>query len=376
MKRVILTTGGTGGHIFPALAVAEELRRRFPDIEFLFIGGMYGPERDIVSAAGIPFAGLPVRGVLGRGLRAVSALFGLGVSTVRAMRLIGSFNPDAIIGFGGYAAFAACMAGKLREKPVAVHEQNSVPGLANKLLGKVVDRVFISMSDPQEQFQPRKTVLTGNPVRDAILALRTARRDDAATEKRLLVVGGSLGAKAVNKAVTDMLPMLRDAGVTVHHQTGKADFAAVEAAYREAGMQGCIVEPFIHDMAAAYAGADLVLCRAGATTVAELTVAGKPAVFIPFPHATHNHQVHNARYLETQGAALVVEERQLAPASEDSVDLAAMVTGLLNDRTRLTAMAGAAHKLGWPEAAANVASGLMDITRKAPLESLVPKSDR
>ncbi|UZP67296.1 undecaprenyldiphospho-muramoylpentapeptide beta-N-acetylglucosaminyltransferase [Desulfovibrio mangrovi] len=370
MKRFVLTTGGTGGHIFPALAVAEELRKRFPDAEFLFVGGEYGPERDIVTRAGIEFVGLPVRGVLGRGLRAVGAVFGLAKATVRAMGIIGSFNPDAVIGFGGYAAFAACMGAKLREKPVAVHEQNSVPGLANKLLGKVADRIFISMPDPDEHFLPRKTVLTGNPVRANIRALRELPVNETGS-RRLLVVGGSLGARAVNTAVMAMLPTLREAGVTVHHQTGQADLERVRAAYEEAGMQGCTVEAFIDDMATAYAQADLVLCRAGATTVAELTVAGKPAVFIPFPYATHNHQVHNARFLERQGAALVVEERQLAADSAESVDLPALVTALICDSGRLKMMAQASRKQGWPEAAANVASGLLDITRKAPLASLV-----
>jgi UDP-N-acetylglucosamine--N-acetylmuramyl-(pentapeptide) pyrophosphoryl-undecaprenol N-acetylglucosamine transferase len=370
MQRVVFTTGGTGGHIFPALAVAEELRKRFPEAEFLFIGGEYGPERDIVTRAGIEFVGLPVRGVLGRGVRAVGAVFGLAAATVRAMGIIGRFNPDAVIGFGGYAAFAACMAAKLREKPVAVHEQNSVPGLANKLIAKVADRVFISMPDPAENFLPRKTVLTGNPVRADIRALRDHSMNTTGA-RRLLVVGGSLGARAVNTAIIAMLPALRDAGVSVQHQTGQADFERVTAAYAEAGMQDCIVSPFIDDMASAYAQADLVLCRAGATTVAELTVAGKPAVFIPFPHATHNHQVHNARYLERQGAALVVEERQLAEGAADFVEISTLVTELICDASRLKTMAGASRRQGWPEAAANVASGLLDITRKAPLASLV-----
>ncbi len=378
MRRIVLTTGGTGGHVFPALAVAEELRSRFPEVEFLFIGGAYGPERELVAHAGLPFAALPVRGVLGRGVRAVGAVCGLAVATGKAMRLLGQFRPDAVIGFGGYAAFAACMAGKLREMPVAIHEQNSVPGLANRLLAKMVDRVFISMPDPEEQFLPRKTVLTGNPVRAGIRALR--ERGYAAPQQgespRLLVAGGSLGARAVNTAVVAMLPELRSAGVRIHHQTGKADHERVSAAYAAAGMADCRVEPFIDDMAAAYAEAHLVLCRAGATTVAELTVAGRPAVFVPFPHATHNHQVHNARYLERQGAALVVEEQQLQGAAQAEhgaaqMDLATVVSGLLGDAGRLSAMAAASARCGWPEAAANVASGLMDIVRKKPLSSLV-----
>lgn len=365
MKRVMLTTGGTGGHIFPALAVVEEISARFPDAEFLFVGGEYGPERNIVTRAGIPFEGLPVRGVLGRGIKAIGALCGMTMGILRALRLIGKFQPDVIIGFGGYAAFAACMAGKLREIPVAVHEQNSIPGLANRMIGKMAERIFISMPDPDEHFSRHKTVLTGNPVRNAIVELRGTEKKNSMV-KRLLVVGGSLGARAINQAVIDMLPQLHAAGVHIVHQTGTADCERVQAAYTEAGMGHCVVSPFIDDMAMAYAESDVVLCRAGATTIAEITVAGKPAIFIPFPHATHNHQVHNARFLEERGAAFVVEENALA-----TTDVAALLNDLFIHPERLDSMASASRKEGKPAAAASVVSGMIDILRKTPLQAEV-----
>ncbi|MEZ6853455.1 undecaprenyldiphospho-muramoylpentapeptide beta-N-acetylglucosaminyltransferase [Halodesulfovibrio aestuarii] len=366
MKRVVLTTGGTGGHVFPALAVAEEIRRRFPDAEFLFIGGKYGPERQMVERAGIPFVGLPVRGVLGRGIKAIGALVGLGISTLKSMRIIRKFNPEVVIGFGGYAAVAGCVGGKLCGVPVSIHEQNSVPGLTNRLLSKVAQRIFISLPDEQEFFEPDYTVLTGNPVRAAIADIRCVFKTLDADAPSVLICGGSLGAKAVNSAVVGMLPTLKKLGCIIHHQTGQADLESIRTAYKEAGMEQCTVEPFIDDMAAAYAAADLVICRAGATTIAELTVAGKPALFIPFPYATHNHQVHNARYLESKGAAVVVEERELVQKDMNSI-----VTELLTNDQKLQSMSEAAKKLGRPEAAANVVSCVMDLLPKVSLESLV-----
>ena len=367
MQRVMLTTGGTGGHIFPALAVAEEMRERFPDVEFLFVGGEYGPEREIVGRASIPFKGLPVRGVLGRGFRAVGAAFGMLRGILRAMHIIGKFKPDVIIGFGGYAAFASCLAGRLRGVPVAIHEQNSVPGVANKLVGRWADRIFISLPDNEGYFDRTRTVLTGNPVRKDIMALRSAEKAGKNTPPRLLVVGGSLGAKALNDAVIAMLPELQRAGIAIRHQTGKVDEERVQAAYAkfcvDSGKLQCTASAFITDMAKAYAESDIVLCRAGATTVAELTVAGKPAVFVPFPHATHNHQVHNARHLVDCGAALMVEEKELHPAL-----LANELTSLLQDEGRITDMADASRMHGRPEAAAAVVSGAMDILYKKPLK--------
>ncbi len=358
MERVILTTGGTGGHIFPALAVAEEIRGRFPGVRILFLGGDKGPERYLAPKAGLEFVGLPAEGVLGRGWRSLIGCLRLGQGCVQAMLLLGRFRPEAVLGFGGYAAFSGVLAGVLRGVPTAVHEQNSVPGAANRLLGRVVKRIFLSYPDTQEIFNPAKAMLTGNPVRAEIGKLAECGPEEATTgwsdrPMRLLVLGGSQGAAALNTAMLRALPKLKEAGVLIRHQTGKVDFERVEAGYRDVTGEPDGVVPFIEEMAEAYGWADLVLCRAGATTAAELTVAGKPSVLVPFPYATHDHQTVNARFLEEAGAGVLLDEKQLA-----EMDPGEMLLGLLSDQERLTAMGRAARGLGKPHAAATVVTEL------------------
>ncbi|WP_167941033.1 undecaprenyldiphospho-muramoylpentapeptide beta-N-acetylglucosaminyltransferase [Desulfobaculum xiamenense] len=357
MKRVILTTGGTGGHIFPALAVAEELKRRHPDIRILFVGGRYGREADFAAEAGLEFVGLPVRGVLGRGLKAVSALFGMARAVVQAIGIIGSFAPDAVVGFGGYASFAPVLAARLRGVPCAVHEQNSVPGASNRLLAKLAKRVFLSFPDTHKAFSAAKCILTGNPVRDLIRKMADEPFVQRTT-RHLLVVGGSLGARALNDAVIANISGLRDAGFELRHQTGEADLARVKTAYTNAGVDTeTSVAPFIRDMKDAYRWADIVLCRSGATTVAELAVAGKPSVLVPFPYATHDHQTVNARFLADSGAAIIVPQAELA-----GKDLTQLITDILSEPGRLARMADAARALGAPNAAAKLAEGIENMT--------------
>lgn len=352
MKRVILTTGGTGGHIFPALAVAEALRAENPGVELLFVGGTYGPEAELASKAGLEFHGLPVRGMLGRGVRGVVAAGRMGVNVLRAVALLRRWKPAVVAGFGGYASFPCLAAAGMLGVPALLQEQNSIPGAANRLAARFVRRVCLSFEDAEKYFPDGKSVFTGNPVREAIRdAALAARGDDS---RRLLVLGGSLGAKSVNEAVVQTLPMLRDAGVEIFHQTGRTDYERTCEAYRAAGAdpsggETC-VRPFIEDMAGAYGWADLVVCRAGATTVAELCVAGRPSILVPFPHATHNHQVMNGRSLEKAGAGIVVEEKNLS-----AIDLAGRITGLLADRDALRTMGTAAEGLGRPDAANRVA---------------------
>lgn len=357
LERIILTTGGTGGHVFPALAVAEELRARRPDAAILFVGGAYGPEGDMAARAGLPFAALPVRGVFGRGLGALTAAWSLGWGLGQAVRLVREFRPQAVVGFGGYAGFCALGAAVLLRLPTAIHEQNAVPGMANRLLGRLADRVFLSFPDETSAFPARKRLLTGNPVRAAIRSLRGASAPRTDADRHLLVIGGSQGARAVNEAVLGAAPRLLAGGVRLRLMTGPRHLEAVRERGRALGLPldapTCQVTAFIEDMAEAYGWADLVLCRAGATTAAELTAAGKPALFIPFPHATHGHQLANALALRQAGAALVVEEKDL-PAT----DLASTILGLLADPARLAAMAEASAAQGRPGAAAALADEL------------------
>lgn len=368
LERVILTTGGTGGHIFPALAVADALKAENPNIRILFVGGLYGIEKELVPAHGIEFVGLPVRGILGKGIKAVGAVCAMLRALVKARTIVKKFRPQAVIGFGGYAAVSAVTAARLCGVPCAVHEQNSVAGMANRLLGNVVQRVFLSFPDKKQFFDARKTMLTGNPVRQDIFAQgnNTNAKETATpatgTQRHLLVMGGSLGARAINDAVLAAAPALCAAGVEIIHQTGKADFERVQAAYKQlnAPVQ---TRAFIDNMAEIYAWADIALCRSGASSVFELAAAEVPAIFVPFPHATHNHQHHNAAYLAEQGAALLVEQQELTAAqtTDKKTDIAALITSLFSDPARVHDMAQRCGALAKPHAADDIATALAEL---------------
>ena len=355
MQRVILTTGGTGGHIFPALAVAEELLERHPDARVLFVGGRRGKEGEFARRAGLEFVGLPVRGVVGGGLRSLGAVVWLTRSLWRAWNLMRTFKPDVVLGFGGYAGFAPVVAAWVRGVPRAIHEQNCLPGFSNRILGGLCRRVLLSFPDVNHVFNARRTVLTGNPVRREI---RELGKRDAATRpggRRLLVFGGSQGARAINDKVLEALPTLAGREYELWHQTGEADEERVRQAYEalDWGSRRHRAEAFIHDMEEAYSWADLVLCRAGATTVAELAVAGLPSILVPYPHATHGHQDWNAKYLEDAGAAAVLKQSLL-----EEMDLAQALEAFVENPERLERMARAARTLGRPDAAKAVVDEL------------------
>ncbi|OLN25840.1 UDP-N-acetylglucosamine--N-acetylmuramyl-(pentapeptide) pyrophosphoryl-undecaprenol N-acetylglucosamine transferase [Desulfovibrio sp. DV] len=362
MTRIILTTGGTGGHIFPALAVAEALRRLEPEADLLFMGGA-GPEGELATKAGLPFIGLPAKGVFGRGLRALAAPFWMARAFGLAVSHIRTFTPDVVAGFGGYAGFIPVAAARLMGVPTAIHEQNSVPGVTNKVLGRVVDRIYVTYPDTTGAFPAKRTVRLGNPIRAGIAAPSPAHPGS----KHLLVLGGSQGARAINDAVMAILPQLLDAGVKVRLQAGRADFDRIGAHAADilagrphlGGGPDVVIENFIDDMAAAYAWADLVLARAGATTLAEVTAAGKPSFLIPFPFATHDHQSVNAAFLAKAGAAEVVAQSALP-----GFDLAGALVTLLADPDRLAAMGRAAANEALPDAAERIAAALLGMAVK------------
>ena len=346
MERLLLTTGGTGGHIFPALAVAEALRALPPQARILFVGSDYGPEARLAAAAGLDFAGLPVRGFVGRGIRAVGAAARMLAAAGRALAVVRRFRPQAVAGFGGYAAFAPMLAGRCLGVPCVLHEQNAVPGASNRLLARLARRICLSLPGT-EGFPQEKCVLTGNPVRAAVAAV--GERPRTFSGRRLLIMGGSLGAHALNAYMPGQLARLRAAGVEIRHQTGRADEDAVRAAYTAAGYDPACVTAFIDDMAAAYAWADLALCRAGATSVAELCAAGVPSILVPFPFAAHDHQTRNAEALRAAGAALLVAQRDM-----DAADIAGQALRLLDDPARRESMSAAARRHARPDAAERV----------------------
>ncbi|MBO4301287.1 MAG: undecaprenyldiphospho-muramoylpentapeptide beta-N-acetylglucosaminyltransferase [Desulfovibrio sp.] len=350
MNRVLLTTGGTGGHIFPALAVAEELRRRQSDIALLFVGSHYGPEKRLAGKAGVPFRGLHVRGILGRGARAVGAALHMAVAVSQAVGIIREFRPDVVAGFGGYAAFAPMFAGWLLGVPCVLHEQNAIAGTSNRFLARLSRRVCVSL--PQtEGFKASKCVLVGNPVRAAVRELE--RKTACVDSQHLLVVGGSQGAHSLNAFMVEHLANFRAAGVHLWHQTGEREEAAIREAYTRAGYESTCATAFIDNMAEAYAWADVVLCRAGASTVAELCAAGLPSVLVPFPHAIHDHQTRNAAALERCGAAILVPEQDMEKRELENVLLR-----LLHDHRERERMGRAALACARPDAASSVVAVL------------------
>lgn len=346
--RLLLAGGGTGGHLFPAVALAEQLRHEDPAGEVLFVGTERGLEFRLLPELGWPLRTIPMSGWAGLGLAArFRAVGGLVKSLGQSRRIIKSFRPDVVVGVGGYASVPVLLAARLGGVPYLIHEQNAWPGLANRLLGRWARRVCLSFNEAGKAFRRAPVVLTGNPVRAAMERCPELPGD----ESRLLVFGGSHGARAINRVMVAALPQLtRWRGVLqIIHQTGASEVETVRAGYRAAGWPEVEVVPFITDMAAAYARASLVVCRAGATTLAELTACGRPAVLIPYPFAANNHQMLNAQALASKGAAIMIEERDLK-----AEELGLLIDGLLADRARLVSMSATARSLARPGAAARL----------------------
>ncbi|HEY5636654.1 MAG TPA: undecaprenyldiphospho-muramoylpentapeptide beta-N-acetylglucosaminyltransferase [Burkholderiales bacterium] len=347
---VLIMAGGTGGHIFPGLAVAEALRAA--GCEVVWLGARGGMEERLVPPHGIRAAWIRARALRGRRLLGQLLFpFGLLVAFWQSARAIFALRPDVVLGLGGYVAFPGGMMASLLARPLAVHEQNAVPGLANRVLSALADRVMVGFPGALKNGE-----WTGNPVRDAIVALPAPETRFVARSGplRVLVLGGSLGAQALNETLPRalaLIPPVRRPGVV--HQSGERHLEALREAYAAAGVEGELVA-FIEDMAHRYAEADLVICRAGALTVAELAAAGVAAVLVPYPHAVDDHQTANARFLVEQDAAVLIAQGEFTPQR-----LAGVIEGF--DRPRLLGMAQRARALGKPGAAATVAARCMEL---------------
>ncbi len=343
--RMLLAGGGTGGHLFPAVAIAQQLLQEQPQAQVLFVGTQRGLEQRLIPQLGYALETVDMVGVVGRGWRGrLEILPKLLKSVVRGRTIIRQFKPDIVVGVGGYASVPLLLAARLAGLPCLIHEQNAFPGLSNKLLGRLAQRVCISFAQSAGAFSANKTVVTGNPLRQGFDSI-AAKLPDPGT---LLIFGGSRGARAINEAVVEMLPLLQEWSECprILHQTGEEDCAWVRNAYQQAGFDPQQVVPFIDDMAQAYGNAHLVVCRAGATTLAELAVTGRPALMIPFPHAAADHQMANARAFEDLGAAEVLPQRMLSGEV-----LAMRIQIMFNDRERLQQMAAQCRSLGQPGAA-------------------------
>jgi UDP-N-acetylglucosamine--N-acetylmuramyl-(pentapeptide) pyrophosphoryl-undecaprenol N-acetylglucosamine transferase len=344
--RAILAGGGTGGHVIPALAIANELKKSY-DAELLFIGTGRGIETRLVPAAGYPLKLVRVGALknVSPMTRAKTA-FDLPRAVWDASRMLNEFTPDVVIGVGGYASGPAMLAAVVKHIATLAFEPNVVPGFANRVVARFVSGAAVHFAETAKYF--RHAEVTGVPVRHAFFEI-PSKAGGTAT---LLVFGGSQGAHAINEAMKRCLPELhrQSPGIHIIHQTGERDYNDALAAYQSSGASAEVFK-FIDDMPAAFARADLVVCRSGASTVAEITAAGKPAIFVPFPHAADDHQTVNALALESAGAAVLVEESKL-----DGVWLAETIAALLQDSPRLKRMSQAARSLAHPNAAHDIAA--------------------
>jgi UDP-N-acetylglucosamine--N-acetylmuramyl-(pentapeptide) pyrophosphoryl-undecaprenol N-acetylglucosamine transferase len=356
--RLLIAGGGTGGHLYPGIAVAEEVMAR-PGGEVLFVGTTRGIEARVVPAAGYPLELLEVSGLKRVGL--VRMLKGLGrvpLALARSLAIVRRFKPDVVLGVGGYASGPVVLAAALAGYPTAVQEQNSVPGFTNRTLGRFVRAVLVAFEDARPSFPARKVHMTGNPVRRRFV--ERAQAQTPGEPGTLLVVGGSQGARAVNDLVIDAAAILaaRNALPKLVHQVGAGDLDRSLERYRAVGLaERVTVRPFIEDMAGALGEAALVVGRAGALTLAELAIVGRPAVLIPLPTAADDHQTKNAGEFARAGAAVVLEQGQATGAS-----LAALLRELLGDVRRREAMTAAMRSLGRPAAARDVVEQLAAIS--------------
>ena len=341
---ILIAGGGTGGHLFPGIAIAQAFAAKDPGNRIVFVSVGNALERSILSTKGFDLKQVSVEGFKHRDVaRQVRALLKIPMGIFQAMRIIQKFRPGLVIGVGSYAAGPVAAAAWLLGVTVVVHEQNILPGLTNRLLAGIAHRIYVSFENPPAVFSPAKTRVLGNPVRQELL--QAAGYSGPKRAFTILVIGGSQGAHSINMAIVDALPHIPKQRFFFIHQTGAEDLDKVTQAYQEAGIPGK-VRAFFNDMAEPYSRADLIVCRAGATTVAEVTALGKAVIFIPFPFAADNHQVLNARKLSDAGAAETILEQNL-----DGAVLAQRIRYYEKQPQALADMAGRAADLGHPDAA-------------------------
>lgn len=343
-RTVIISGGGTGGHLYPALALGARLAERRPDLRLIYVGSRRSVERTIMGSRGVPFMALPVEGLKGRGWRTLKSLALLPWAMVLSLGLLLRTRPALVIGVGGYSSGPVVLAAWVVRIPSLILEQNARPGFTNRLLRPFARKAVVAFPSALPYFRG-KGVPLGNPVRDEFYRIGPKPRQETFS---LLVFGGSQGSRVLNKAMTETLPLLtpdRDR-LDIQHLTGPGDWAWVREAYAKAGFFRAAVTPFIEDMAEVLGRADLCLCRAGATTIAELIAARRPAILVPFAQAADNHQLLNARELERLGAAEVITESELGPDL-----LAARLRSFISDRGRAERLAARLEPLRTDRAA-------------------------
>jgi UDP-N-acetylglucosamine--N-acetylmuramyl-(pentapeptide) pyrophosphoryl-undecaprenol N-acetylglucosamine transferase len=346
---IVFAVGGTGGHLFPAIAIAQEFMARNCENRIIFLGTGKPIEVSVLSEYGFASRKISAEGIKGRGLfRQAGAMLTMVRGVFQSIGILKSEKPDLVVGMGSYSSAPVVLAAWLSRIPVVLCEQNVLPGIANRYLSRIADRVCVSFKDTMGNLPKSKIRFTGNPVRIEILQAERKKKD-MEEPFTVLILGGSQGAHAINMAVIEALKTLREIGNFFFiHQTGDTDENIVRAAYEKNRMPGD-VRAFFKDMARIYARADLVVCRAGATTVAEVSALGKPAIFIPFPHAADDHQVLNARNLCAAGASEMIHQKDLTGEL-----LAEKILNLAKNRRELEKMAEMSASLGHQDAAVNI----------------------
>ena len=358
--KVLIAGGGTGGHLFPGLALAEEFKRRDPDTLCIFVGTERGIESTIVPEYGFQLRTIDVGGLKGKSvMEKVRNLFRIPGSMCQAVFMMREYTPELVIGMGGYASAPVVFGAFLMGIKRVICEQNTIPGIANRILARFVNRVFISFSETRYLSSMKRTRLTGNPIRRS---LKESLSENGTPRQRftLLVLGGSQGAHSINEkvlAALDYLVSEKDA-LQIIHQSGNADFQWVSQVYDEKGFHAEVVQ-FIDDMSSAYRDADLVICRAGATTISELTVCGKASILIPYPFAANNHQEINAKILSERGAAKMILNGDVS-----GENLAIMIDELACDPMTLSHMRKESFSLGRPNACEDVVESCYELLGK------------
>ncbi len=353
----MIAGGGTGGHLFPGIALAEEIKTRHQDNDVLFVGTARGLEATVVPKQGFRLELIDVVGLKGKGLRGfIAGIVRLPPAFFQALALLRKERPDMVIGVGGYASGPVVLVAALTGYRTAVQEQNALPGFTNRVLGRVVDAVFVAFKDATPFFPARKVHMIGNPIRRALLD-NYLKPKIPSPRFTLLITGGSQGAHRLNLRVVEAVEALGPLGkeIKIIHQTGTRDRDEIAKQYAALGVDADVVD-FIQDMPTAYARADLIVCRAGAATLAEITVARKAAILVPFPFATDNHQEVNGRSLVEAGAALMFRESEL-----DGPKLAQAIRELHDDPARRQKMERASGLLGRPEAAREIADVCVEL---------------
>lgn len=344
--RVILAGGGTGGHIFPAISIAEEIRRRDSANEILFVGTKSGFEVERVQREGYNLKFINSGGVVRMGfIRSLEGVLSAIKGIFDSLRIIIDFKPNVVIGVGGYVSGPVVIAAFIMLIPSVICEQNAVPGITNRVLARFVKRVFTAFQISTRYFPNDKTMVVGNPVRSGFLAVNGSLKNHSGI--KILVLGGSQGANKLNVSVPKAVGMLRRDDLSVVHQTGNRDIEEVKKAYEWYGTKAEVM-PFIDDIANVYRDADLVIGRSGAGTISEITVLGKPSILIPYPFSANNHQMENARVLERAGAAVIIEDRLAIPEK-----IAETISDLLNNK-KLDQMMVQSKNLAKPNAAMDI----------------------